>query len=183
MYEYYYDTLNKEFPNNKVLYMDTDSLIINFYGYDDMYKEFEKIKDTLDTSDYPVDHPLYSTANKKVIGKVKDEMNGKIIREVICLKSKQYSILLDDEYNLKKIKGLSKSVTKKHITHDDFKTVLLEDRIMHHEMPVLRSQDHQMYVENMNKKSMTPFDDKRYILEDGIRTVAFGHRLSRNSTL
>jgi hypothetical protein len=62
-------------------------------------------------------------------------------------------------------------VTKKHITHDDFKNVLLESLQMHHEMPVLRSQDHQMYFEKMNKKSMTPFDDKRYILLDGIRTV------------
>ena len=61
--------------------------------------------------------------------------------------------------------------------------MLLEDRTMHHKMLVLRSENHQMYVETMNKKSMTPFDDKRYILEDGIRTVAFGHQLSRNSTL
>ena len=36
----------------------------------------EKIKDDLDTSDYPKDHKLYSDKNKKVIGKFKDEMNS-----------------------------------------------------------------------------------------------------------
>jgi len=72
---------------------------------------------------------------------------------------------------LKKIKGLSKVVTKKHITHNDFKKVLLKDKIMHHKMLVLRSENHQMYVETMNKKSMTPYDDKRHILKDGIKTM------------
>jgi len=174
MYDYYYNTIEKEFPKNEVSYMDTDSLIINFYKDDilfDIYKELEKIKDTLDTSDYPKDHPLYSTKNKKVIGKFKDEMNGKIIKEVVCLKSKQYSVLLEEE-NLKKIKGLSKSVTKKHIKHDDFKTTLLQNYIKYAEMYTLNSDKHEMYFNKVNKKCMTPFDDKRFIL-DGIITYPY----------
>ena len=44
------------------------------------------MKNYFDLSDYPKDHPLYDTINKKVIGKFKDEANGKIITEFIGLR-------------------------------------------------------------------------------------------------
>jgi hypothetical protein len=50
----------------------------------------------MDFSDYPVDHPNHSTANKKRIGKFKDEVNGKIISEFIGLKPKMYAMQMDD---------------------------------------------------------------------------------------
>ena len=40
----------------------------------------------MDFSDYPVEHPNYDKTNKKVLGKFKDEMNGKIITKFIGLK-------------------------------------------------------------------------------------------------
>ena len=46
-----------------------------------------------DTSDYPKDHPLYSVKNKKVLGKMKDEVAGRVIAEFIGLSPKMYSIL------------------------------------------------------------------------------------------
>jgi hypothetical protein len=41
-------------------------------------------------------------------------------------------------------------------------------------MKTLRSEKHNMYVEEINKLSLNPFDDKRYILEDGITTLPYG---------
>ena len=64
MYKFYYDTIEKYFPNNEILYSDTDSMVINIYT-EDFYSDLEKIKDYLDTSNYPKDHPLYSVDNKK----------------------------------------------------------------------------------------------------------------------
>ena len=61
---------------NELVASDTDSIILNIKT-EDVYKDMEEIKDELDTSDYPKDHPLHSEKNKKVIGKFKDELNGK----------------------------------------------------------------------------------------------------------
>ena len=50
------------------------------------------IEHLFDFSDYPEDHFLYSDRNKKVIRILKDELNGKVIKEIIALKSKLYFI-------------------------------------------------------------------------------------------
>ena len=38
-------------------------------------------------------------------------------------------------------------------------------------MYTMNSKNHSMYVFKSNKKSLSAFDDKRYILEDGINTI------------
>ena len=38
-------------------------------------------------------------------------------------------------------------------------------------MHTMNSELHNMYINEVNKISMTPFDDKRYILDDGINTL------------
>ena len=43
-------------------------------------------------SNYPKDSKFFDETNKKVIGKMKDESEGKIINEFVGLKSKTYSI-------------------------------------------------------------------------------------------
>ena len=45
-------------------------------------------------------------------------------------------------------------------------------------MRSLRSENHEMFIEEVDKSSLNPFDDKRYILEDGITTMPFGYRYS-----
>ena len=52
----------------------------------------EKIKNILDLSNYPVEHFLFDEKNKKKLGYLKDETEGKIIEQFIGLKSKLYSI-------------------------------------------------------------------------------------------
>ena len=42
-------------------------------------------------------------------------------------------------------------------------------------MNTLRSRGHVIYAERLNKTSLNPLDTKRYILNDGINTLAFGH--------
>lgn len=43
-------------------------------------------------SDYPQTHFLFSTANKKVLGKFKDELNGELAFEFVCSKAKIFSL-------------------------------------------------------------------------------------------
>ena len=41
-------------------------------------------------------------------------------------------------------------------------------------MRTLKSKDHEMHVQEIFKKSLTPFDDKRYIFDNGIETIPHG---------
>ena len=67
----------------------TDSYVIKVET-DDLYEDFKEMNDYMDFSDYPPEHPNYDKTNKKVLGKFKDEMNGKIITHFIGLKPKAY---------------------------------------------------------------------------------------------
>ena len=60
-----------------------------------------------DFSNYPEDSKFFDQANKKVIGKMKDESEVKIINEFVGLKPKMYSMLLDDSKESNTTKGVN----------------------------------------------------------------------------
>ena len=190
MYQFYYEVINKLWPENEIIGFDTDSFFLNIYT-EDLYKDLEQIKDELDTSDYPKDHPLYSEKNKKVIGKFKDELAGKIMNEIVFLKSKAYSYnFIDSTSNndfekeeelsqaelieKKKLKGISQSIVKKEINLGDYKNCLYNIELKLNNMFILNSINHEMFINELLKISLNPFDDKRYIYEDGIITDPYG---------
>ncbi|KAL9966939.1 hypothetical protein ACROYT_G025085, partial [Oculina patagonica] len=93
MYDFYYNHLKKEYGERcELLYTDTDSLLLEIET-EDVYADMAENIDKYDTSDYPKDHSLFSTKNKKVLGKMKDECAGKQISECVCLRPKMYSIM------------------------------------------------------------------------------------------
>ena len=63
---------------------------------------------------------------------------------------------------------------KKHINFDDYKTALFDNKKFEHKMRTLRSEGHEMFLEEVQKLSLNPFDDKRYIMDDGINTAPYG---------
>ena len=80
MYDFYYNKLKMRYGENcELICTDTGSLLLNIQT--DVYKNMEKNKDLYDTSDFPEDHFLHSKKNKKVLDKMKDEINGKLISE------------------------------------------------------------------------------------------------------
>ena len=87
MYQFYYNTVNELWPKNEIVASDTDALIMNLFT-EDIYEDMKQIQNELDTSDYPENHNLYSEENKKKIGKFKDELQGKIMNEIVFLRSK-----------------------------------------------------------------------------------------------
>ena len=94
MYEFWYDYMKPKY-NDKVnlCYMDTESFIMNIktnYFYEDIASDVEN---RFDTSNYEVNRPLPTGKNKKVIGLMKDELDGKIIMEFVTLRPKTIFIL------------------------------------------------------------------------------------------
>ena len=71
MYDFHYNFIKNNF-NAELLFTDTDSLTYEIKS-ENVYKEFFKWKDLFDFSNYSKDYKFYDDANKKVIGKMKDE--------------------------------------------------------------------------------------------------------------
>ena len=175
MYNFHYNYILPKYGKKaKLLFTDTDSLCYHIET-EDVYSDFFVDRELFDNSDYPSDSKFYFSENKKVIGKFKDETAGVPIREFIGLKSKMYSISLDNEKFNKKAKGVKKNIIRKGISHGDYIDVLSESKVLHHKMKTIRSDCHQISSYEINKISLSPFDDKRYILSDGISSYAYGH--------
>ena len=118
-----------------------------------------------------VSSKYYCSDNKKVVGKMKDEYGGKSILKFVGLKSKMYSIL--DESNNKK------STSKGHnafIEFEELYNTLFKKKILRHTMRGIKSENHNLGTYETNKRSLTCFDDKQYILKNGINTLAYGHK-------
>ena len=64
---------------------------------------------------HQIERPLAMGKNKKVIGLMKDEFGGKIMKEFIGLRPKCYSYLTDDGNVDKKAKGTKICVIKKKL--------------------------------------------------------------------
>ena len=238
MYDFFYNHLKKQYGEKcELLYTDTDSLLLKIET-EDVYKDIKANENFYDTSDYPEEHPLHSTVNKKVLGKMKDECAGTPISEYVGLRSKMYSIMTEgeskkgidkikkdfpeteikecacegkkvqaimtkdaelvkkikkkhpkarvsqccnvftikvDEINVRKAKGVKKNVVKKQIKHEQYKQALFSKEQMWHGMNILRSEGHEIYGMYVNKISLSPFDSKRWIADDGVNTKAYGY--------
>ena len=74
----------------------------------------------------------------------------------------------------KTAKGIKKNINKKD-THESYKETLFENKQMHHKIKTVRSQNHQLGSYEIKKVSLSCFDDKRYILKNGIECYAYGH--------
>ena len=84
MYEFYYDYVKSKYVENaKLCYMDTDTFIV-YVKTDDIYKNIsEDVETRFDTSNFEINVPLPTGRNKKVIGLMKDELAGQIMKEFV----------------------------------------------------------------------------------------------------
>ena len=88
-------------------------------------------KSFFDFNDYPKDSGFYDSVNKKVIGKIKDEIWEKIISELIELKSKIYFLAMKDNERIKKAEGVNKNGVKS-IRHKEYADVLFGRALVRH---------------------------------------------------
>ena len=96
------------------------------------------------------------------------------MNEIVFLRSKAYSFTLTDLSEEKKLKGIGKTTIQKDIHFNDYKKCLFNNEIKMNKMYTLNSNKHEMFVNEINKLSLNPFDDKRYILDNGTDTQPYG---------
>ena len=175
MYEFHYNYIKQKYNDKaKLLFTDTDPLTYEIET-DNVYKDFWNDKNNFDNSDYPENSPYLNKANKIVVGKFKDDACGVPIKEFVALKSKMYSYSKDNNETIKTAKGIKKIIIEKNLKDEEYKQMLFYNRQIHHKMKTIRSKNHQLARYELNKISLSCFDDKRYIHENGITSYAYGH--------
>lgn len=193
MYDIFYNRLKKQYGEDlTLLYTDTDSFIFQVFT-DDFDRDIDY--NLWDMCDYPSDHPLFSKKNKKVEGKIKDETHGVPIVEFAGNRAKQYAVRVDwskfetndnewlKNHPQKPDKCVGKGIAKSILTTSSFSSYF--DAIHHDfdeekmcqyvQMYGFKSEKHQVYTINMRKSFTSSYDDKRWLLDDGIHQLPYGH--------
>ena len=177
MYEFWYDYMKPKYGNRvKLCYMDTDSFVMNIKTndfYEDIPNDVDK---RFDISNYECNRPLPTGKNKKVIGLMKDELEGKIITEFVTLRPKTYSYLTDDGKGDKKANGIKKCVIRRMIKFNDYKNCLLKDKVLLKSQQRFISKRHDVYTEDINKIALSNDDDKRIVSSDKIASYPYGYK-------
>ena len=86
-----------------------------------------------------------------------------------------YSYLKDTDECGTTAKGIKKNAIKEDIRHENYKDVLFNNKQVYHKMKTIRSQRYQLGSYEINKISLSCFDDKRYPHNIGIYSYAYGH--------
>ena len=162
IYETYYDILQPYFgeKNIHLHHMDTDGFILSV-NKKDFIKDLKKLEDVFDFSNLTKIHELFSKKNEKVIGKFKLETPKSIwIDEVVCLRSQMYSFKCgNDDKN--KLKCISESQSK-HIKFEEYYNCLFGGEYQKEcDNYIIRSINHEMYLQHITKSTISIFDDKR----------------------
>ena len=183
MFDFHYKYIKPKYSKQaKLLFTDTDSFLYEIQT-EDFYKDISgDVRDRFDTSDYPEGHPseIPTGVNKKVLGMFKDETAGKVIKEFVGLRAKLYSYKMDEGKENKRCKGIKKAVVERTIRHEDYKTCLKTGREQLRRQNIIRSYEHTLYTEEVNKIALSAADDKRYLLKDTYDTLAWGHHRIRD---
>ena len=68
-------------------------------------------------------------------------------------------------------------------TFNEFKDTLFNNKIIRHKIRRIQSKKHKLGTYEISKISLSCFDDKRFVLNDGIYTLAYFHRKLRKQIL
>ena len=80
-----------------------------------------------------------------------------------------------ENFNTKKLKGLSKVVVKKNLKHEDYNSVLTTDQPIARNTTSLRRFNHKVYTYTQTKVALTSWYDKMVML-DSIKCVPSGYK-------
>jgi hypothetical protein len=178
----------------RLIFSDTDSLHLEIET-DDVYEDFNELREHFDFHKFPKEHWLYSMENMHIPGKFKDEAEGKIVVEEIALQSKHYAIRywdpLTQTYSEQlKGSGVNQKALSQQSSVDKYRSVL-NSSIAHFSNPNVPFQSQKVHFERIasvnhrvfnietNRIAVSPDDYKRWLCDDGVDTYAYGHFRTR----
>ena len=82
-----------------------------------------------------------------------------------------YSILLINYKELSNAKGVNLK-----LRHKEYDDALFNKTVVRHKMKRIQRNLHEIRTYDINKISLSCFDDKRFVLDDGIYTLAYFHK-------
>ena len=190
MYKFWYDFIKPKYGDKaRLCYMDTDTFVM-LIKTDQFYKDISADVDRwFDTSNYDKNdnRPLEIGKNKKLLGKFKDELGGKIMTKFCALRAKTYSFLIDeytdDDYEKnnilnKKAEGTKKCVIRREILFDNYVDSLFKNEVLRRSQQKFRSDHHKVYTEEVNKIALSSNDNnndnKRIQTFDKVTTYPYG---------
>ena len=156
---------------------DTDSFFLSIttdLGVE-LRDVFQSLGQYFDSSNYKEEHRDYSTLNRARLGCFKDECKGNILKRMILLRPKMYSMEYEDARieSINRGKGLSKSIVKAYLP-SDYLSAYKEAKEISCEMTILRSHRHAIRTVTLTKRGLSCWEDKRCWLSPN-ESVPYGH--------
>ena len=158
---------------SQLLFTDTDSLCYKIKT-EDIYEDMRGAGYLYDFSNYPADHPNFSTDHKKLVGYMKDETEGNPVREFVGVRPKVYSMICEKNDGRKFAnKGIQRNIS---VSHEKYKNCVLQSQIPPPlEFKQIDSKLHVLKTISKKKEALNLFANKRYLLRDGVTSKAYGH--------
>ena len=141
-----------------------------YYSKTDEEKQkiYLNISTKFNFSNYSYKSKYFDDSNKLVIGEMKDKTGLVANEEFVELKPNSFLV---DNSKHKKAKNVSKNVVAA-ISHNEYKDVLLNNKCIRHSMNRIQSKDHRIGTYEINKISLSCFDDRIYIQNNGYDGLA-----------
>jgi hypothetical protein len=176
LFRFHYEYIKRTYCSTnadgcRLLYLDTDSLVY-LIKTQDLFEDVNQAADRIDRSNFSNRSKCYDPTPTR-IGLMKLETADNIVREFVGLKPKMYSIT-GYNINMRKAKGVSRRIVVE-TDHEAYHTVLKNNVITYADFLRFQSKAHNVKTVKQRKKFLSPTDDKRFILQDGISTLAYGH--------
>ena len=121
-------------------------------------------KHLFDFSNFSKDSKFYDSQKEMVAGTIKVVNKGISVNKFVGLNSKVHSILSDD--------GKESNTAKRVNIATEFNGNLFNKKIIRHKMKTIQSKKHKLGTYEINKISLSCFDNKRFVLTDGTQTLA-----------
>ena len=175
VYKFHYLYIKKLYGDQcELLFTDTDSLVykVSDPEFDnDVYTN----RQYFDLSNYSPNNPLYDASNHRLRGTFKNDFPRDPVVAFVGTRSKMYVTLHASQIEIKKAKGLPRSVVSNMKFGEYLQALQTEEKPNYYTFYAIRSNLHVLQTRKHAKKWLCPFDDKRYVLSDGINTLAHGH--------